>query len=97
LTRNSDAALAQALAKGTVAIATATGTPFRFYKSGIVKGPACGTRLTHGVLAVGLESDHYVVKNSWGAGWGQKGYIKIGRQEGPGVCGINQINSIPHV
>jgi len=62
-----------------------------------VRGPACGTRLTHGVLGTGFTSDYVIIKNSWGTGWGDKGYIKVGRQEGAGVCGINQVNSIPFV
>jgi len=95
--KNSDSALAHALNKGPVSVAVATGAPFRFYRSGVVKGRACGTRLTHGVLAVGYTNDHILVKNSWGTGWGAQGYIKIGRENGAGVCGINQVNSFPHV
>jgi len=40
-------------------------------------------------LAVGYESDFYKVKNSWGASWGEEGFIRLARTgDGPGMCGI---------
>jgi C1A family cysteine protease len=53
----------------------------------------CGTKIDHGVTAVGYgktESgvEFYIVRNSWGANWGELGYIRLGIQEGAGVCGI---------
>ena len=31
---------------------------------------ACGEKLDHGVLIVGMTADAYIVKNSWGPTWG---------------------------
>ena len=31
----------------------------------------------------------FIVKNSWGSGWGENGYLRIGFAEGAGICGIN--------
>ena len=31
---------------------------------------------------------YFLVKNSWGQTWGDKGYVKVGFQPGNGVCGI---------
>jgi C1A family cysteine protease len=38
------------------------------YKSGIFG--SCSKSLNHNVLLVGLSSTFYLVKNSWGKGWG---------------------------
>jgi Papain family cysteine protease len=69
-------------------------TPWRFYSSGVIRND-CTPATNHAVLAVGLIGDHYLIKNSWGAGWGDQGYVRIGREEGPGICGINLIPSRP--
>lgn len=61
---------------------------------------SCSTSLNHGVLAVGLGNlsgdDFYKVKNSWGSGWGENGYIKMARiGDGHGQCGIHDAASFP--
>merc|ERR1712139_323865 len=60
---------------------------FQHYTSGILSG-ACGTNLDHGALAVGYNTaeGYWLVKNSWGASWGDAGYIKLSQTGN--VCGI---------
>ncbi|KAL1562491.1 senescence-specific cysteine protease SAG39-like [Salvia divinorum] len=67
---------------------------FQFYHSGILTGE-CGTSLTHAVTLVGYgESEDgikfWLLKNSWGTGWGDGGYAKVQRNVDAkeGMCGI---------
>merc|ERR1712059_242087 len=83
------------LAHGPVSVAIeADQMVFQGYTGGIItKG--CGTRLDHGVLAVGYGSDagqdYFIVKNSWGPSWGDQGYVKMA----PAQCGIYMQPSYP--
>lgn len=93
VTLNDPEALKAQLEKGPVSVAVeADQTVFQNYKSGVITGSSCGTNLDHGVLAAGWGTldgqDYFLVKNSWGASWGDKGYLRIGIEAGKGVCGI---------
>eukprot|EP00825_Cyclidium_porcatum_P037131 TRINITY_DN403_c0_g1_i1.p1 TRINITY_DN403_c0_g1~~TRINITY_DN403_c0_g1_i1.p1 ORF type:complete len:313 (+),score=66.65 TRINITY_DN403_c0_g1_i1:272-1210(+) len=59
-----------------------------FYSSGIFSN--CGDSLDHGVLLVGYnaEDNYYIVKNSWGASWGEQGYIRLAATNLADTCGI---------
>lgn len=92
-------ALKTALSKRPISVGIqANEDAFQFYKTGIITD-GCGTDLDHGVLAVGWGSengtDYWIVKNSWGTWWGDKGYVKIGANAGTNVCGILGMPSYP--
>ena len=67
---------------------------FRFYKKGVVTTGCPGDHITHAVTVVGAGTEdgipYWLVRNSWGPNWGDKGYLKIARSPDgtTGVCGI---------
>ena len=84
-----------------VAVIDASEPAFQLYKSGIYYSDTCGRNgLNHVVTVVGYGMDkeqgqaYWLVKNSWGKGWGEEGYIRIARNKG-NVCGIASAVTYP--
>ena len=100
--QNEEAQLLSAVTQQPVSVAIEADKPaFQHYKSGVLTNTACGEKLDHGVLVVGYGTDagtdYWIVKNSWGATWGEEGYIRLGRGlDAPrGLCGIAEQPSWP--
>ena len=70
---------------------------FQMYRNGIFDSAECGTSLDHATLVVGYGSENgkefWIMKNSWGATWGENGYMRLAIEQGKGVCGI-QMNTL---
>jgi C1A family cysteine protease len=102
---NDQLSLKAAVAQQPVAVAISADTRlFQSYTSGVITSTSCYTSLDHGVLVVGYGSengiDYWLVKNSWGTSWGDKGYVKIARSSSTndeGICGIAKQPSFPSV
>jgi len=83
--------LAAAVAERPVSVAV-DASNWSSYRSGIFSN--CGTKLNHGVTLVGSSAQGYwLVKNSWGNGWGEKGTIRV--KDG-NTCGICNAASYPN-
>ncbi|XP_043725951.1 vignain-like [Telopea speciosissima] len=92
----------QAVANQPVSVAIeASGNAFQFYSERVFTGP-CRTELDHGVAIVGYGTTvdgtkYWIVRNSWGAEWGEQGYIRMQRDVSAkeGLCGIAMEASYP--
>ncbi len=69
------------------------------YESGVFNGCdySANIDLDHAVTLVGYGSDDtngdfWLIRNSWGTGYGENGYIRIARESEP-LCGID---NTPH-
>jgi hypothetical protein len=84
-TGSGESTLAGQLSALPVSVCVDASGGFQQYKGGVFSGP-CGTSINHAILAVGYTSSYWIVKNSWGTGWGSGGYIYMAR--GRNLCGV---------
>nr|XP_009503011.1 PREDICTED: cathepsin S-like [Phalacrocorax carbo] len=95
-----EAALKDAVANiGPVSVAIdATQPTFFLYRSGVYDDPQCTQKVNHAVLVIGYgtlnDKDYWLVKNSWGVSFGDKGYIRMSRNHA-NHCGIASYASYP--
>ncbi|XP_052199066.1 thiol protease aleurain-like isoform X2 [Diospyros lotus] len=75
---------------------------FRFLGDGVYTSNKCGKTsqdVNHAVLAVGYgvkdNMPYWLIKNSWGVDWGDKGYFKM--EMGKNMCGVATCASYPMV
>lgn len=87
VTAGDEKALQQAISQQPVSIAVAANCDsFMSYGGGVLDN-SCGDQesdIDHAIIAVGYnlkpsngDAPYYIVKNSWGTGWGEKGYVRM--------------------
>jgi len=90
-----EAQLTDAIEAAPVSIAITASSAFQSYKTGIFTG-ACPGQVNHAVLLTGYgtqTSDYWWIKNSWGASWGDQGYIRFPR--GQNKCQMGYASVYP--
>jgi len=66
---------------GPLSIALCVNSAFQAYTGGIFSGPTCSD-INHGITLVGWDDNQgsagvWIVRNSWGTGWGEGGYMRV--------------------
>jgi len=93
-TNNYTALIGAVATVGPVSISVAAGSfGWQLYFGGVYTG-SCDYDMDHAVQLVGYGEDsgklYWLVRNSWGSGWGESGYIRMERfGEGSEPCGTD--------
>lgn len=64
-------------------------------RGGIYADPNCPKKTNHAVTIVGWDPQSWIIKNSWGSFWGDKGFFRLKR--GENMCGVNTYVMFPIV
>ncbi|XP_065178271.1 procathepsin L-like [Sycon ciliatum] len=99
--RGSERALQAAVTAQPVMVTVdASDADFRVYRGGVLTDAKCSsTRLDHSMLAVGFGEtsdgvNYWILKNSWGASWGEHGYLLLAKDHG-NMCGVASEATFP--
>jgi len=86
--QNDETGLATAVTNvGPISVAVGANSNWQHYTGGIFDDGMCWlTQLNHGVTNVGIAGNAWIIKNSWGAAWGEKGYMRL--VKGKNMCGV---------
>ncbi|XP_052220910.1 procathepsin L-like isoform X4 [Dreissena polymorpha] len=71
---------------------------FMYYRNGVYYNRNCnGNVPNHAMLSVGYGNSsgkYWIIKNSWGTTWGDKGYVFMAKDKGD-TCGLSKFASYP--
>mmetsp|Transcript_10559 Transcript_10559/g.15728 ORF Transcript_10559/g.15728 Transcript_10559/m.15728 type:complete len:719 (+) Transcript_10559:331-2487(+) len=93
---------------GPIAVGVYGGDPsFLSYQGGVFDSDTCTQDADHAMLIVGYGEEvddngetikYWIARNSWGEGWGEKGYVRMKRGSGKkgngGLCGVARSPSV---
>mmetsp|Transcript_4130 Transcript_4130/g.13819 ORF Transcript_4130/g.13819 Transcript_4130/m.13819 type:complete len:373 (-) Transcript_4130:332-1450(-) len=88
---------------GPISVGVDASIGWQLYFGGVLRPLLCSSSpesMDHGVTVVGYGTtltgtDYWIIKNSWGGAWGEKGYMRLIR--GRNACGIANAASYPLV
>lgn len=88
---------------GPISVGVDANASWQLYGGGILipkgfrKCSSNPNKMDHGVAVVGYDSNakYWIVRNSWGPGWGEKGYMRLGM--GGNYCGVANVPVYPNV
>lgn len=96
LPENSAKYLHHALATKGPVVVSVDGTDWFSYAGGVFSGCQKDTIVNHAALAVGYghepssKKDYWLVRNSWGDDWGEKGHLRVERHmDDKAYCGVD--------
>jgi len=94
LPENKGEPLLQALYQEGPVVVSVDASKWNFYSGGVFSGCDKNAIINHAVVAHGFGEQngnkYYLIKNSWGKNWGEKGYIKLARFDDDAAhCGID--------
>jgi hypothetical protein len=62
-------------------------TLIQSYRSGIFRNSACPKDINHGVTLIGNDANgNWILQNSWGTTWGERGYFRMANGNTCGIC-----------
>merc|ERR1712166_693026 len=85
-------ALQSAITSGPVSITVDADNSWQSYRSGVLS-KSCGLfgQIDHAVIAVGYDTSAstFKIRNSWGASWGEGGYVRVSNSVSNPYCVYN--------
>lgn len=90
VTPKKTSALVSAIVEQPVSVAVAANDAWQSYVGGIISISECPAKtLDHAVQAVGYAEGYWIIRNSWGATWGEKGFVRLAKDSSNlNTCGV---------
>ncbi|KAF0691324.1 hypothetical protein As57867_017352, partial [Aphanomyces stellatus] len=95
---NGESGLVNGLNNQPVSVVVEAGNSvWKNYQGGVVS-QCPGAQSDHAVIAVAYDGQSYTIKNSWGTGWGESGYMRLARNTGStGTCNVGEAPTWPQL
>jgi len=92
----SNSALESALNTSPVSVTVAADNSWQLYRSGVLS-KGCTSQVDHAVIAVGYTSSDIKIRNSWGASWGEGGYVRVSTSNSNPYCLYTDSPVVPKI